>query len=55
MFLNKMFIRDCPLFMNKTVYRRLSIAFEIKQVIKDCQLFLNKTKYYIGMRGILRS
>ena len=45
MFLNKTFIKDCPLFLNKTVYRRLSNAFKIKQVIKDCPLFLNKTVY----------
>ena len=43
--LNKMFIRDCPLFLNKTVYRRLSNAFEIKRVIGDCPLFLNKMVY----------
>ena len=30
MFLNKTFIGDCPLFLNKTVYRRLSNAVEIK-------------------------
>ena len=45
MFLNKTFIGDCPLFLNKTVYRRLSNAFEIKWVIRDCPLFLNKTVY----------
>ena len=28
MFLNKTFIGDCPLFLNKTVYRRLSDVFE---------------------------
>ena len=28
MFLNKTFIRDCPLFLNKTIYRRLSNVFE---------------------------
>ena len=44
MFLNKTFIGDCPLFFNKTVYRRLSNAFEIKRVIGDCPLFLNKTE-----------
>ena len=44
MFLNKTFIGDCPLFLNKTVYWRLSIAFKIKQVIGDCLLFFNKTK-----------
>ena len=42
MFLNKTFIRDCSLFFNKTVYQRLSNAFEIKRVITDCQLFFNK-------------
>ena len=30
MFLNKRFIEDCPLFLNKTVYRRLSNVFLIK-------------------------
>ena len=50
MFLNKTFIGDCPLFLNKTVYQRLSNAVEIKQVIRDCPLFLNKTKCCIGMR-----
>ena len=50
MFLNKTFIGDCPLFLNKTVYRRLSNAFEIKRVIGDCPLFLNKTKCCIGVR-----
>ena len=47
MFLNKMFIGDCPLFLNKTVFRRLSNAFEIKRVIRDCPLFLNKIVYRI--------
>ena len=28
LFLNKTFIGDCPLFFNKTVYRRLSNVFE---------------------------
>ena len=28
MFLNKQFIGDCPLFFNKTVYRKLSNVFE---------------------------
>ena len=42
MFLNKNFLGDCPLFLNKTVYQRLSNAFEIKRVIRDCPLFLNK-------------
>ena len=28
MFLNKTFIRNCPLFLNKTIYRRLSNVFE---------------------------
>ena len=45
MFLNKMFIGDCPLFLNKTVCRRLSNAFEIKRIIRDNPLFLNKTIY----------
>ena len=45
MFLNKTFIGDCPLFFNKTVYRRLSNSFEIKWVIGDFPLFLNKTVY----------
>ena len=45
MFLNKTSIGDCPLFLNKTVYRRLSNAFEIKRVIGDCPLFFNKTVY----------
>ena len=45
MVLNKMFIGECPLFWNKTVYRRLSNAFEIKRVIEDYPLFLNKTVY----------
>ena len=42
MFLNKKFLGDCPLFLNKTIYRRFSNAFEIKRVIGDCPLFLNK-------------
>ena len=50
MFLNKTFIGDCPLFLNKTVYRRLSNAFEIKRVIGDCPLFSNKTECCIGVR-----
>ena len=45
MFLNKTFIGDCPLFLNKTVYRKLSNAFEIKRVIGDRPMFLNKTVY----------
>ena len=45
MFLNKTLIEDCPLFFNKTVYRRLSNAFEIKGVIGDFPLFFNKTVY----------
>ena len=45
MFVNKTFIGDCPLFLNKIVYRRLCNAFEIKRVIRDCPLFLNKTIY----------
>ena len=49
MFLNKTFIGDCLLFLNKTVYRRLSKAFEIKLVIGDCPLFLNKTECCIGV------
>ena len=44
-FLIKQFIRDCPLFFNKTGYWRLSSAFETKQFIGDCPLFLNKTVY----------
>ena len=36
MFFNKAFIEDCPLFLNKTVYRILSNAFEIKRIIGDC-------------------
>ena len=47
MFFNKTFIGDYPLFFNKTVYRRLSKAFEIKRVIGDCPLFLNKPVYRI--------
>ena len=39
MFLNKTFIGDCSLFLNKAVYWRLSNAFEIKWVIVDCPLF----------------
>ena len=39
MFLNKTFIGDCPQFLNKTVYRRLSNAFEIKRVIEACPFF----------------
>ena len=50
MFLNKTFIRDCPLFLNKTVYQRLSNAFEIMRVIRDCPLFLNKKECCIGVR-----
>ena len=50
MFLNKTFIGDCPLFLNKTVYRILSNAIEIKRVIGDCPLFLNKTECCIGVR-----
>ena len=46
MFLNKTFIGEFPLFLNKTVYRRLSNAFEIKLVIGDCPPFLNKTVYW---------
>ena len=42
MFVNKTFIEDCPLFLNKTVYRRLSNAVEITRVIRDYLLFLNK-------------
>ena len=42
MFLNKTLIGDCPLFLNKIAYRKLSNAFEIKLVIEDCPLFLNK-------------
>ena len=45
MFLNKTLIGDCPLFLNKKIYRRLSNVFEIKRVIGDCPLFLNKTVY----------
>ena len=45
MFLNKAFNGDCPPFLNKIVYWRLSNAFEIKRVIKDCPMFLNKTVY----------
>ena len=30
MFFNKTVIGDCPLFLNKTVYQRLTNAFEIK-------------------------
>ena len=33
------------MFLNKTVYRRLSNAFEIKRLIGDCPLFLYKTVY----------
>ena len=46
MFFNKMFIGDCQLFWNKTVYRRLSNFFN-KTFIGDCPLFLNKTVYRI--------
>ena len=35
MYLNKTFIGDSILFFNKTVYWRLSNAFEIKWVIGD--------------------
>ena len=45
MFFNKTFIEDCPLFLNKTVYRRLFNSFEIKPVVGDCPLFFNKTVY----------
>ena len=45
MFLNKTFIEDCPPFFNKTVYWRLSNAFEITRVIGDYPLFLNKKIY----------
>ena len=45
MFFNKTFIGDYPLFFNKTVYQRLSNAFEIKRVIRNCPLFLNKIVY----------
>ena len=45
MFLNKTFIRDCPLFLNKTIYRRLSNDFEIKRVIGDYPLFFNEIVY----------
>ena len=49
MFFNKTFIGDCPLFLNKTVYRRLSNVFFIglsvtvhcfliKQFIEDCPM-----------------
>ena len=50
MFLNKTFIGDCPLFVNKTVYQKLSNAFEIKRVIRVCPLFLNKIECFIGLR-----
>ena len=49
MFFNKKFIGDCPLFLNKTIYRRLFNAFEIKQVIGDCPLFLNIIESCIGV------
>ena len=42
MFFNKTFIGDCQLFVDRTVYRKLSNAFEIKLVIGDCPLFFNK-------------
>ena len=45
MFFNKTFIGDCPLFFNKTIYWRLSDAFEIKRVIEDYPMFFNKTVY----------
>ena len=45
MFFNKMFIGDCPLFLNKTVYWRLSNAIEINRVIGNCPLYFNKTFY----------
>ena len=32
MFVNKTFIGDCPLFLNKIVYRRFSNVVEIKRV-----------------------
>ena len=50
MFLNKTFIEDCPLFLNKTVYWRLFNAFEIKQIIGAYPLFLNKTECCIGVQ-----
>ena len=50
MFVNKTFIKDCPLFFNKIVYRRLSNSVEIKRVIRDYPLFLNKTECCIGVR-----
>ena len=40
------------MFFNKTVYRRLSNAFEIKRVIRDCPLVLNKTECCIGVRRL---
>ena len=45
MFLNKTLIGDCPLVLNRTIYRRLSNTFEIKRVIGDCSLFFNKIVY----------
>ena len=50
MFLYKTFFGDCPLFFNEIFYRRLSNAFEIKQVIEDYPLFFNKTECCIGVR-----
>ena len=38
------------MFLNKTVYRRLSNTFEKKRVIRDYSLFLNKTKCCIGVQ-----
>ena len=50
MFLNKKFIGDCSMFLNKTVYRRLSNVFEMKRVIGDCPLFFNIKKCCISVR-----
>ena len=49
MFLNKMFIKYYPLFLNKIANQRLSNAFEIKRVIRDCPLFLNKIECCIDV------
>ena len=40
MFFNKTFIGDCPLFLNKTVYQRLSNAFFLKGLSVTVHYFL---------------
>ena len=49
MFLNKTFIGDCPLFLNKTIYRRLSNVFEHRRL----STVLNKTRCCIGVRRLV--